>query len=61
MEQFEQPNYRSKSVCPREENTKTHFPMLHGMNTVKNSFMKTFFLQEKDKGDNYFLKHKKLL
>ena len=58
MEQFEQSNYRSKSVCPREENTKTHFPMLHGMNTVKNSFMKTFFLQEKDKGDNYFLNTK---
>ena len=54
MEQIQQPNYRSKSVCPREENYKTQFPPIHGMNTVKYSFMKTFFLQEKDKGDDYF-------
>ena len=54
MEQIEQPNNRSKSVCSRQENRKTLFPSIHGMNTVRNGFIKTFFIQEKNKGDEYF-------
>ena len=50
---MEQNNIRSKSICPREECSKTHFPPIH-INSPKNTFLKTFFLQEKDKGDFYF-------
>ena len=55
MEKIEPINFRSKSVCPREENDKNNLPLLYGTNTLKNNFTKTCFLQEKEKGDNYFL------
>ena len=53
---MEQYNFRSQSVCrreQREENSKTHFPPIN-IHSPKNIFAKTFFLQEKDKGDFYF-------
>ena len=70
MEQMNQINNRSRSICSREENSKQYLPPLYGNkeenskqylpplcgnNTVKNSFGKTFFHQEKDKGDSYFM------
>ena len=58
MEQIDQPNYRSRSVFPRLENSKTQYPSLNTRNNVKNNFFKAFFLPEKDKGDEYFINTK---
>ncbi len=41
--------YRSKSVCPRDRFYKTF-----NNDDYQNSLTKTFFIQEKDKGDKYF-------
>ena len=41
--------YRSKSVCPRDR-----FYNTFNKDNYQNSFTKTFFIQEKDKGDKYF-------
>ena len=55
MEEHTDPiNYRSKSVCPREDLNKIHFSSSKDNHFSNNSFMKTYFLQEKSKGDEYF-------
>ena len=46
---MEQTYQRSKSVCPRD----TFFSTKNNTN-YQNSFTKTFFVQEKEKGDEYF-------
>ena len=53
---MEQNNIRSRSVCQRDECSKTHLPLINSKNIIspKNNFTKTFFLPEKDKGDFYF-------
>ena len=58
MEQFNQINNRSRSICTREENSKQFLPPLNYNHTVKNSFRRTLFFQEKNKGDSYFLNTK---
>ena len=54
MEYTEPVNYRSKSVCPQEEYNKMHFSTSKDNHISNNGFTKTFFLQEKNKGDEYF-------
>ena len=46
---MEEINQRSKSVCPRE-----NYFLNKDKTSYQNSFSKTFFIQEKDKGDEYF-------
>ena len=61
MEKIEYPINinRSKSVCPREEISKTQSPLLlPNITSPKNRFLKTCFALEKNKGDNYFLNTK---
>ena len=48
-------NYRSKSVCPRDELNKIHFSTSKENHFSNNTFMKKYFLPEKNKGDEYFL------
>ena len=67
MEQMNQINNRSRSICSREENSKQYLPPLYGNkeenskqylpplcgnNTVKNSFGKTFFHQDEDNDED---------
>ena len=56
MEEHTDPiNYRSKSVCPRDELNKIHFSTSKENHFSNNTFMKKYFLPEKNKGDEYFL------
>ena len=48
-------NYRSKSVYPRDELNKIHFSTSKENHFSNNTFMKKYFLPEKNKGDEYFL------
>ena len=54
MEQINQPNYRSRSICPRIENIKNYYAPMPGLYTSKSNYIKPIFLQEKEKGDYFF-------